>query len=114
MFKRLFGTPKFQQTNPAEVQEWIKSKKEIFILDVRTPGEYKKDGHIKGSTLIPLQELPGRMNELPGDKEIVVVCRSGGRSSNACRQLAANRFESLYNLRGGMLAWGRSGLPVKK
>ena len=104
MLQRLFGTPKFQQTNPAEVQDWIKSNKEIFILDVRTPGEYKNDGHIKGSTLIPLQELSGRLSELPTDQEIVVVCRSGGRSSNACRQLAS--FESL---RGGMMAWGRNG-----
>jgi rhodanese-related sulfurtransferase len=53
------------------------------------------------------------MQELPREREIVCVCRSGNRSSSAARQLSAAGFKAA-NLRGGMIAWRRAGLPVKK
>jgi rhodanese-related sulfurtransferase len=57
-----------------------KQKAGAFILDVREPSEWN-DAHIAGATLIPLGELASRVNELPRNKEIVVVCRSGNRSA---------------------------------
>jgi rhodanese-related sulfurtransferase len=75
-----------------------------LLLDVRTEGEYA-DGGIEGSVNIPIQELPGRMDEL-GDKgrPIVVYCQSGGRSAMAKRLLEGNGFETVHDL-GPMRAW---------
>ena len=82
------------------------------MLDVRTPEEWN-EYHIPGSTLIPLDQLETRLNEVPKDKDVVVVCRSGNRSLSATRQLASAGF-NVVNLRGGMLAWSRARLPISK
>jgi rhodanese-related sulfurtransferase len=63
--------------------------------------------------LIPLGELSLRMKELPRNREIVCVCHSGNRSYTAARQLSAAGYK-VSNLRGGMIAWGRAGLPINK
>jgi len=60
-----------------------------IVVDVRTPGEYA-EGHFDGSINIPLNEIPGRLDELKKDKEIVVCCASGIRSSNAMAILSRN------------------------
>ena len=75
-----------------------------LVLDVREPQEYEI-GKIDGSTLIPLGEIPTRFQELPSDKEIVVNCKMGGRSAQACMFLADNGYENVTNLAGGILAW---------
>ncbi len=73
------------------------------LLDVREADEWEA-ARIPGAMWIPLGELPQRMHELPGDREIICVCRSGGRSELAVRLLRANGYES-SNLQGGMLDW---------
>lgn len=75
-----------------------------MLLDVRTPEEYNAR-NIEGSHFIPLQELPHRLAELPSDKPIVIHCKSGVRSANACLFLAENGFSELTNLSGGIDAW---------
>lgn len=97
---------------PAEAGEKLKSANPPFLLDVREPGEFKQ-GHIEGAKLIPLGDLARRLNELPKDREILCVCRSGARSGIAARQLEGAGFNTL-NLRGGMIGWQQSGLPVKR
>ncbi len=84
-----------------------------LLVDVRSPEEYEWDGHIEGSRLLPLQMLMQRVDELPKDQPIVVVCRSGNRSQVACEQLAAVGFGQLANLSGGMIDWKRHGFPSK-
>jgi rhodanese-related sulfurtransferase len=74
-----------------------------FLLDVREPGEYQQ-GHIPGSVLIPLATLPARLSELPRDRQIVAVCRSGARSGMAAEMLRKAGLDAL-NMVGGMLAW---------
>lgn len=111
-FTQLFGGAKIPQQNPLQVKASISQANKPFLLDVRQPEEYR-EGHIHGSRLIPLGELSRRMKELPKDREIICVCGSGNRSSSAARQLAAAGYK-VVNLRGGMLAWDRAGLPVKK
>lgn len=83
-----------------------------LVVDVRQHQEYV-DGHIQGAKLIPLNELPNRMNELPKDRELVIVCRSGARSSVATRQLNAAGYRAV-NLNGGMIAWNSARLPIKR
>ena len=80
---------------------------DTIVLDVRTEEEfYGPLGHIEGATLIPIDELADRMNELSSvkDKTIYVVCRSGNRSGRGKDILNANNFTAV-NVNGGMLAW---------
>jgi rhodanese-related sulfurtransferase len=108
---KIFGSPTANVT-PAQAQARLHEKDRPFLLDVRQPEEFR-EGHIQGAALIPLNELPARMKELPANREIICVCRSGNRSSSATRQLSSAGFRAA-NLQGGMIAWTRSGLPVKK
>jgi rhodanese-related sulfurtransferase len=87
-------------------------KSKYFILDVRQPEEFKEE-HIAGAKLIPLGQLEQRMKELPKNRPIACVCRSGNRSGTAARKLAAAGYK-VVNLRGGMIGWRRLGLPIRK
>ncbi|MDO4262608.1 MAG: rhodanese-like domain-containing protein [Deinococcus sp.] len=84
-----------------------------YVLDVRTPAEYA-GGHISGATLIPLAELSGRMGEVPRDRDVYVICRSGNRSAQASALLMDAGYERVINVAGGMGAWQRAGYPVSR
>lgn len=90
----------------------------VFLLDVREPFEqYQSKINYERSQLIPLGELPDRLDELEPEKgsEIVCICRSGARSSRACRLLEKKGFEKVRNLKGGINQWAReidTSLPV--
>lgn len=111
IFTTLFGPP-VPTLKPAELQEKLKNGKRPFLLDVREKSEMR-EGYISGAKLIPLRQLGNRMKELPKDREIVCVCRSGHRSRSAAKKLIAAGY-SASNMKGGMLAWGWSKLPVKR
>ncbi|RME98670.1 MAG: rhodanese-like domain-containing protein [Chloroflexi bacterium] len=125
MFQSLFGyrqspikTQQRVQTNVKQIRSpqlfaQLQNGNAPLLVDVRSPEEYQTDGHIEGSRLLPLPMLLQRMDELPKDKPIVCVCRSGNRSQVACEQLAAFGFTDLTNLAGGMIDWRRNGLPSK-
>ena len=86
----------------------------VQVVDVREKDEYRGPlGHIRGSTLIPLSELPARAAELAKDKPIVTVCRSGARSAQAVVLLQKAGFTDVANLAGGMLRWRAEGNPVE-
>ena len=76
----------------------------VFLLDVREQFEYDI-ARIEGSALVPLADLPNRIDELPRDKQIVVMCKSGGRSARAAQFLQQQGFQDVYNLTGGIDAW---------
>lgn len=82
-----------------------------FILDVRQPEEWH-EYHVPGSTLIPLGELEARAKELPRDKQIVVVCRSGNRSATGRDILLRAGFGSVTSLAGGLSQWKAAGHPT--
>jgi len=84
---------------------------EAVLLDVRNIEEYDA-GHAPMATLIPLAELPDRLEELPRDTLIVCVCRSGGRSKRAATFLLEQGFD-VVNVEGGMLAWVGADLPFE-
>ncbi|MDH3282911.1 MAG: rhodanese-like domain-containing protein, partial [Gammaproteobacteria bacterium] len=88
------------------------------LLDVREPEEYTGElGHIPGSILIPLKELPARAEEELGsyrDKPIIAICRAGVRSTTAAAILIALGFENVSNLKGGMVDWNDQGLAVER
>lgn len=79
-----------------------------FMLDVREPEEWV-EYHIPGATLIPLGELEARVNEVPTDREIVVVCRSGNRSQVGRDILLKSDFNLVTSMAGGMNQWSTAG-----
>lgn len=92
-------------------QAYEKYEQDTFFLDVRQPEEW--NGYrIPGTTLIPLESLAARVNELPRDKEIVVVCRTGNRSQKGVDILEAAGFTNVYNMVGGVNQWQASGYPI--
>lgn len=103
----------FTTISVAALKAQLDNGDELLVLDVRSPEEYAQDGHIAGSTLIPLPELPQRMGELQKDQAIACFCRSGNRSRTACEQLAQAGFTNLVNVDGGIGAWTAAGYPVE-
>jgi len=102
-----FNSRQCNNIDSEELSEKIRSGKDFFLLDVRTPQEYDQQA-IEGSHLIPLQELGSRLQELPKDKEIVVYCRVGNRSAYACADLSRRGY-NVKNLEGGILLWNMAG-----
>ena len=78
--------------------------KEAILIDVRTPLEYR-DGHIPGVANIPLDELERRMNEVPKDKKVVLICRTGNRSADGTKLLRSKGMTNVFNSTGGMSTW---------
>ncbi len=87
-----------------EVKKMMDDKKPFVLVDVREPHEFQIC-RIPGSVLIPLGEVPKRMNELNSADDIVVHCRSGMRSAQAVEFLMKAGFRKIHNLKGGVLAW---------
>jgi rhodanese-related sulfurtransferase len=83
-----------------------------FLLDVRTPEEWD-DFHAPQATLIPLDELASRVDEVPKDREIVVICRSGNRSQVGRDTLLTAGHTSVTSVDGGMNAWRSAGYPTE-
>jgi rhodanese-related sulfurtransferase len=80
------------------------------VIDVRQPDEFET-GHVPGALLVPLHEVPARIDELPRDSEVLLICRSGSRSRMAAEFLLAHGV-SAVNVAGGTLAWISSGRAV--
>ena len=97
----------------------VKEAKEMIdggahVIDVRDPHEYQ-GGHVPGATLIPVNSVFDRREELPKDGKIVFVCAVGQRSALACEMAAAAGLQPdvLYNLEGGTEGWIKAGEPVE-
>jgi rhodanese-related sulfurtransferase len=83
-----------------------------FVLDVRTVEEWN-EFRAPNSTLIPLDQLASRLNEVPRDRQIVVVCRSGNRSQQGREILLNAGFEQVTSMTGGLNDWRASGFPIE-
>ncbi|MFC5597054.1 rhodanese-like domain-containing protein [Deinococcus cellulosilyticus] len=81
-----------------------------LLIDVRETGEYS-EVHAEGAELIPLSEFQQRYTEIPKDRELVMICRSGARSARAGSFLKEQGYENVVNLAGGTMAWVNEGLP---
>lgn len=96
---------------PKELQERMQRGETPQLVDVREWPEFAS-GHIDAARLIPLGELRARSEELDRNSPVVCICRSGVRSAQAAQLLQALGFERVYQLVGGVLAWGQAGLPL--
>lgn len=94
----------YQDIGPEDLKQMMSSDKNLIIVDVREKEEFA-EGHITGAQLVPLSEFQSRVNELPKDKKIVLVCLSGSRSSQAAAYMAQLGYQHVYNLTGGLSAW---------
>ncbi|GAB2693654.1 rhodanese-like domain-containing protein [Thalassiella azotivora] len=83
---------------------------ETLVVDVREDDEWRA-GHVEGSVHIPLGQLVQRVTELPRDREVLVICRSGNRSGQAVAWLNENGYETV-NVAGGVGAWQSAGRPL--
>ena len=93
-------------------QAYAKYQQGAFILDVRSQTEWNQF-HIKGSTLIPLDQLPSRLNEVSKDKDVVVVCLTGHRSQTGTTILQQAGYKNVFCLSGGLTAWKAAGYPLE-
>lgn len=98
-----------QEISPKEAQRRI--EKGALLIDVREANEYQEI-HAEGATLIPLSEFETRYSELPKEKELVLICRSGARSGRATQYLLDHGYNKAVNLTGGTIAWQDTGLPT--
>jgi len=101
------------QLEPRDLAAWQRdpARPAPVLVDVREPNEHAL-GLIEGSLTMPLQTLPARVAELPRDRDLVLVCRSGNRSQRAAQWLEQAGFTRLFNLRGGVLAWSTDVDPT--
>ena len=107
------GAPK-GQIDPQGATELI-NREDAVVVDVRPVADFSQ-GHILHSVNIPMNGFKNQIQQLKKhqDRPIIVSCRSGAQSAQACTQLRKAGFEKVYNLRGGILAWQNASLPVTR
>jgi rhodanese-related sulfurtransferase len=114
-FTRDPGTPRgvlaVSVQRAAELQAAADAGEGALIIDVREPHEYLQ-ARAPGALLLPLGQLAGRVGDLPRDRDLLLMCRTGARSYNATSFLLANGFERVANVEGGIVAWHGAGLPI--
>lgn len=107
----LFGPPVPEMTVQA-FEAALRSGR-VHAIDVREHVEWKK-GHIEGVQHIPLSHLKHQLGDIPRDRPIAIICRSGHRSAVAARMMLKAGFTEVYSVRGGMNAWVKAHLPVRE
>ncbi|MEB3300233.1 MAG: rhodanese-like domain-containing protein [Candidatus Sericytochromatia bacterium] len=103
----------YSNVQAKDLAAWQAKHPEAMLVDVREPDEFE-GGHITGAVLVPVGTIGSWAAKQPKDRPMVLVCRSGGRSTKAAKQLEQAGFKALVNLEGGMMAWEAAGLPVAK
>ena len=85
-----------------------------LLVDVREPAEIAAQAYdVPEIITIPLGQLPARLAEIPRDRNLIIACKSGGRSMQATIFLMKHGYEQIANLQGGIMQWASLGLPVK-
>ncbi len=102
-----------EQITAGELAAWLadEHREKPVLLDVREPWEYEK-ARIEGATLMPMRELPSKIEQIDEDKEVVAICHHGGRSMQVAMFLEKQGFKRVHNLVGGIDAWSRTVDPA--
>ena len=107
------GTP--VQVSTIDVkQAFARSKRGAKLVDVRSGQEFAHSGHPKGAVSVPPQLIKKDQTGLGRDDDILVICLSGHRSPRQAKKLAEMGFTKVTNVHGGLMAWKKAGLPVKR
>lgn len=91
----------------------LQQNADVLMLDVREDWEYA-EGHIPAITHIPMDQIPGRLSEIPKDRTVIVTCRSGNRSGQVTEFLRQNGYDQVHNMQGGIQAWQQAGFEVER
>jgi len=92
------------QMETSELRRRLHNGEQVYMIDVREDEEVAA-GMINGAKHIPMGEIPARLDEIPRNEEVVIICRSGGRSQHVCEYLNHQGIHNVINLKGGMLQW---------
>lgn len=106
------GSAPFEAISIQAYREDYQDQPNHILLDVRTRGEFK-NGHVAGASNMPLDQIEANLENIPHDKTVVVMCRTGNRSGMACRKLANAGYDNVVNLKGGIMAWQMAGHDVQ-
>lgn len=107
----MFGM-KVQEIDASLFAQWLEDKgHQLRVIDVRQMEEIAQ-GTVPKAEALPLHTLPAKVHELEKTEKLVMVCRSGACSAQACMFLQQQGFSNVYNLRGGMMGWVQSGFPA--
>lgn len=113
--------PRVQGTRPARIFRSISSmeaknmmgtRKDLVLVDLREANELKR-GYIPGSRLIPMSAIAKGTQSLPTDKPLLLICAVGGRSYGVGQYFSRKGYSEIYNLKGGISAWKKAGLPLQ-
>jgi rhodanese-related sulfurtransferase len=107
----LRARPMFQTVDAAQLKALLEGDERPRLIDVRTTAEFAR-GTIAGAQHVELSALPANLDALDPAVAVVLVCQSGGRSSQGCALLDQRGFKRVYNLGGGIAGWIRTGFPI--
>ncbi len=109
----LFNRKQIQHIDTATYHaDYVTAQTDHVLVDVRSASEFAT-GHVPDAVNIPLHELETRLNEVPTDKPVIVICASGNRSQTGARLLTQAGRTDVYNLKGGTMAWMMRNLPLE-
>ena len=102
-----------KQVTAPDLAAWLadSGRERPLLLDVREPWEYEK-ARIAGAQLVPMRDVPKRLDEIDQDKEVVAICHHGGRSAQVAMFLEKAGYAKVHNLVGGVDAWSRTVDPT--
>jgi rhodanese-related sulfurtransferase len=107
---RMFG--QIKEIDAPELAGWVEDESHNFrVIDVREMQEIMQ-GTMQGAEPLPLATLPLHLDKFGSDEKLVIICRSGARSAQACMFFQQKGYENVYNLRGGMIGWAHNALPI--
>ena len=92
-------------------QRLLKERRDVYLLDVRTPGEYQQM-RLANAHLIPIDQVTQRLDEIPKNRPVIVYCAVGSRSAQVFNYLTRRGYQEVYNLEGGIYAWAQKGYPI--
>ncbi len=99
------------EIDSTELEGRFSTESTPLLLDIRSEAEVAR-GVLPNARHLPMHLLPLRMREIPVDTDVILYCRSGVRSYQACNYLMQQGYQNVINLRGGILAWARNGFEI--
>ena len=103
--------PPIEEADVAETSAAVEAG--ALLVDVREDFEWNA-GHARGAVHLPMMQVPTRLDELPREAPIYLICATGNRSGRVAEYLTQNGFSRPINVRGGTVAWRRAGLPIDR
>lgn len=109
-----FEMDNYRRVTSDQLRDWIRRGEQVFLLDVRTPGQFELE-YISGSVNVPLENLePKSLLEHYKQRPIILICTSGKRAYQAADKFIENGFHDVIIVAGGLLAWKVLGFPIIK